>query len=470
MAFDCLQDLTPRDFFHWFGEILKIPHGSFKEGALVKYLIDFAEKRGFSWEKDEINNLLIRVPAARGYEDQPVFMFQAHLDMVWRSEVPFDFESLPIPLQVQGNKLTAKGTTLGADNAVGMATMLAIADGDYPHPALELLFTAAEEVGMEGIRAFDCSKLKARRMVNMDCGDSHVLCVTSAGSVTGQLEHTFEPQPVPAGWQVWKLRLSGGLGGHSGLCANKGRACGGNLLGDLLLGANIRLCSAKGEDAIMKASEAVIAAPGDIREQLQDRFGKLITVYKNTDPGWQLEITPDTAQSALNAQDSAHAVLVLSTLRTGQFRADGNLPEVIITSGQLREISLAEGKLYIDFAVRSACDADQALLFARYQAILATWGMELQLLRATSGWQEQPHSRLRQQFTAMHEKIFGYPMEIERVHGGVEVGIILGKLPDMDAVGIAPTARGAHTTNEHLFISEVAPYWSLMKAVLADKE
>ena len=137
MAFDCLQDLTPRDFFHWFGEILKIPHGSFKEEKLVEYLVGFAEKRGFSWEKDEMNNLLVRVPATRGYEDQPVFLFQAHLDMVWRSEEAFDFETQPIPLQVQGNKLTARGTTLGADNAVGMATMLAIADGDYPHPALE---------------------------------------------------------------------------------------------------------------------------------------------------------------------------------------------------------------------------------------------------------------------------------------------------------------------------------------------
>lgn len=469
MDFDCLHGLEPADFFHWFGQVLQIPHGSFKEEKLVDYLIDFAETRGFPWEKDPINNLLIRVPATSGYENQPVFLFQAHLDMVWRSEAPFDFENQPIPLQVQGNKLTAKGTTLGADNAVGIATMLAIADGSYPHPELELLFTAAEEVGMEGIRAFDYSRLKARRMVNMDCGDSHVLCVTSAGSVTGQVEKAFAPQPIPAGWQVWKLQLSGGLGGHSGIDANKGRACGGNLLGDLLLGCGIMLCSAFGDSAIIKQCEAVVAFPDDIREMLQKRFAELKTVYKDTDPDWQLEITPATAETALNAQDSACVVLALSTLRTGQFRADGNLPDVIITSGQLRAFSLSDGKLYLDFAVRSACDADQELLFARYQAILATWGLPLQHLRSTSGWQENPNSQLRKQFEATHEKLFGYAMEIERVHGGVEVGIILGKIPDMDAVGIAPTARGAHTTGEYLLIDEVAPYWQLLTAVLAQK-
>lgn len=469
MEYACLKGLKPADFFYWFGEVAKIPHGSYKEEKLVAFLADFAEKRGFSYEIDQINNILIRVPATDGYETQPAFLFQAHLDMVWRADIPFDFETQPIELLRKDDRIVANGTTLGADNAVGIATMLAIADGAYPHPALELLFTSAEEVGMEGIRAFDCSSLKARRMLNMDCGDSHVLCVTSAGSVTGQVKQEFEIQPIPADWQVWKLTLSGGLGGHSGLDANRGRACGCNLLGDLLLGSKGMLCSVLGKHAIIKHAEATVAFPGDIREMLQKRFVELKTVYQNTDPDWQLEMTPAEAEGGLSVADSAHVVLALSTLRTGQFRADGNLPGTIITSGQLRKVSLDQGRLYIDFAVRSACDADQELLFARYQAILATWGLALQHERSTSGWQEKPDSPLRKQFETMHEKLFGYPIEIERVHGGIETGILLGKLPDMDAVGLAPTARGAHTTGEYLLIDEVLPYWRLLTAVLAEK-
>lgn len=468
MEYACLKGLEPSDFFHWLGQIAQIPHGSFKEEKLVAFLAAFAQARGFAYEIDGANNLLMQVPATEGYENQPPFLFQAHMDMVWRAEQPFDFENSPIDLVLADNKLIANGTTLGADNAVGMATMLALADGDYAHPALELLFTTAEEVGMEGIRAFDASRLKARRMVNMDCGDSHVLCVTSAGSAVATAEKDYGLQPIPAGWQVWSLRLSGGLGGHSGIAANKGRACGGNLLGDLLLGTDVMLCSALGQEPIMKEFQAVIATSGDIAA-LQTRFAALKTIYKDTDPDWQLEITPAAAEKALSVADSANVVLALSTWRTGQTRADGNLPGVIITSSQLREVELKNGHLQLDLSVRSASDADRDLLLDRYKALLANMGLQLQVGRRTSGWQEQPNSRLRRQFAAVHEKLFGYPLEIERVHGGVEVGILLGKLPDMDAVGIAPTARGAHTTGEYLLIDEVAPYWQLLTAVLAEK-
>lgn len=471
MDYACLNGLEPAGFFRWFGEVSAIPRGSCQEDKIAAFLEDFAARRNFPHETDEAKNVLIRVPASPGYENQPSFLFQAHTDMVWSKKpgVDFDFKTQPIDLQVQGDRLVANGTSLGADNAVGVATMLALADGNDPHPELELLFTAAEEVGMAGIRSFDMAKLKSRRMVNMDCGDSHVLCVTSAGSITGQIKKEYSLAPIPAGWQGWKLRLSGGKGGHAGLAANKSLACGGNLLGDLLLGMDVRLCAAAGKKAIIQSADAFIAAAPDAQAQLQARFAALKSIYQNTDPDWQLELAPAVMEHALSAQDSAHVILALSTLRTGQFRCDGNSPQVIMTSGQMRGFCLEDGHLQIDFAVRSACDAEQDLLFARYQALLKGMGMELTELSRYSGWQENPDSQLRRQFMAAHQRLFGCPMEIERVHGGIEVGIILGSIGDMDAVGIAPTARGAHTTGEYLLIDEVMPYWQLLTAVLAQK-
>lgn len=471
MDYGCLKGLEPADFFRWFGQISAIPRGSCKEDKIVAFLEDFARQRNLPWETDSAKNVLIRVPASPGYEDQPSFLFQAHADMVQakKPDVDFDFEAQPIDLQVQGDRLVANGTTLGADNAVGMATMLALADGDYPHPELELLFTSAEEVGMVGIRSFDMTKLKSRRMVNMDCGDSHVLCVSSAGSIAGQVKKEYALAPIPAGWQIWKLKLSGGKGGHGGLSANKGLACGGNLLGDLLLGMDVRLCAATGKNAIIKSANSIIAAAPDIQARLQARFAALKTIYQNTDPDWQLEIAPAVAQRALSAQDSANVILALSMLRTGQFRCDGNLPQVIMTSGQIRGFCLENGHLQIDFAVRSACNAEQELLFFRYQTLLKGIGMELTELSRYSGWQENPDSQLRQQFLDMHQKLFGCPLQVERIHGGIEVGVILGAIADMDAIGLAPTARGAHTTGEYLLIGEVMPYWQLLTAVLAQK-
>lgn len=469
MQYDCLKGLEPADFFYWFGQICQIPHGSHKEEKLVAFLTDFARKRGFFCESDESNNLLVRVPATTGYESQPPFLLQAHSDMVWQADVPFDFENSPIDLQVVGNKLMAKGTTLGADNAVGMATMLALADGDYPHPELELLFTAAEEVGMVGIKAFDLRKLKSRRMLNMDCGDSHVLCVTSAGSITGQVEKSYSLSPVDPQWQVFSLTLTGGKGGHSGICANMGRACGVNLLADLLLESPVRLCALEADGAIIKQVHAIIAMPADLRDTLQQRFARIKIAYQQTDPDWQLLFEPAEHTTALSSDDSADLLLALSLLRTGQVRNDGNLPQFVMTSGQLRSAQLRSGALNIMYGVRSASNADGSIYFDRTRAQLARLGLQLQLISRYSGWQEREHSPLRQQFAAMHQQLFGYDIAIERIHGGIEVGTIMGAIPDMDAVGLAPTARGAHTTGEYLLIDEVAPYWQLLTAVLAEK-
>jgi len=470
--YECLKGLEPAEFFRWFGAVSRIPRGSGKEAGFVEFLRQFAAERKLFFTADGENNVLIRVPASAGYETQPPFLFQAHSDMVWRKEQgkEFDFETQPIPLMVQGDRLIADGTTLGADNAVGLATMLALADGDHPHPELELLFTSREEVGMLGARAYDYSAIRARRMVNMDCGDSHVLCVTSAGSTVCRVTGAFSMEPVTEG-RCLHLRPVGGLGGHSGLCANMGRSCAANLLGDLLLDLPVRICSCFGQGAILKSCEAVVILPEDISvHALQDKFDALASVCAGSDPGWRLEVKPAEAASALSVEDSANIALALSLLRTGQFRADGVDPRIIVTSGHIGSFSLVFGAFELAFAVRSASDADADSLAARYAAILRRLGIALEVTDRKTGWQEDRGSVLRQKFQRVHTRLFGEEMELERVHGGVEVGVVKGAIPDMDAVGVAPTARGAHTTGEYLLLDEVQPYWQLILGVLEEKE
>ncbi len=471
-GYECLNGLQPAEFFHWFGVSSRIPRGSGREQAFCEFLRQFAAERGLACTVDGEDNVLIRVPASSGYEKEPLWLFQAHTDMVWRKDhgVDFDFETQPIDLAVDGDRLVARGTTLGADNAVGLATMLALADGEHPHPELELLFTSREEVGMLGARAFDYSAIRARRMVNMDCGDSHVLCVTSAGSTVCRVTGEYAMQPVTQG-RCFHLRPVGGLGGHGGLSANKGRGCAANLLGDLLLGLPARLCSCFGQGAILKECEAVVVLPDEISvHALQEKFDRLASVYGDTDPGWRLEVKPASADAALSPEDTQKAALAFSTLRTGQFRADGSDPRVILTSGLVSSFSLVFGAFDLAFSVRAASDADADALVRRYTAILRHLGMTMEVLDRKSGWQEDRSSAMRQKFQRVHKHLFGEEMEIERVHGGIEVGIIKGAIPDMDAVGVAPTARGAHTTGEYLLLDEVMPYWDLILAVLAEKE
>lgn len=472
MKYQCLNGLEPAEFFRWFGQCCQIPRGSGKEQAFNEFLRNFAAQRGLCCHVDGEDNVLIRVPATPGYEKEPLWLFQAHTDMVWRQDhgVEFNFENQPIALAVEGDRLTARGTTLGADNAVGLATMLALADGAHPHPELELLFTSREEVGMLGARAFDYSAIRARRMVNMDCGDSHVLCVTSAGSTVCRVKGCYPVEPVTQG-KCLHLRLVGGLGGHGGLSANKGHACAANLLGDLLLAVPGRLCSCFGEGGILKECEAVAVFPETLSiHALQDAFDTIASAWTETDPGWRLEVKAAEAGEALSAESSAKVALALSTLRTGQFRADGVDQRIILTSGLISKFSLAFGEFYVAFSIRSALDAEADALVRRYAAILDYLGLRMEVTDRKSGWPEDRESRLREKFQAVHTRLFGEEMEIERVHGGIEVGVIKGAIPDMDAVGVAPTARGAHTTGEYLLLHEVLPYWQLILAVLAEKE
>lgn len=470
MTYHCLDNLEPAGFFRWFGEIAAIPHGSHREQKLIAFLQRFAAQRGIPCETDSAGNVLLRLCAHPGYEDQPAILFQAHMDMIWETApgVAFDFENQPLALYVEGDELRARGTTLGADNAVGMATMLALADDPtIPRPALELLFTVTEEAGMIGIRAVDPNTIHARRMINMDCGDSHVLCVSSAGKNDIGIDRSFPTEPVTG--QGYTVTIDGGLGGHPGLSANQGRCCAANALGELLMALpEVRLSSLTGSQAIMPRAEAVIVT--DTPELLEERFALIQAVYAQTDPGLRLTVTPCKAETALSAADSRSVVLCLAHMRSGQHRCDGNNPRNVVTSGTITALSLAEGAFRLRYRLRSTIAADSVLHFDRLAAMAESLGFTLRSIDSYEGWPERQDSPFRDKFLRSHRSLFGYDLELERCPGGIETGILLTKLPDMDAIGIAPTSRGAHTPNEHLFISQVQPYWQLLLAVLGEKE
>lgn len=228
-----LENLKPRGFFKWFEEITRIPHGSGHEEKIAAFLENFAKERSLQCIRDEMNNILIRLPASAGYENEPSILLQGHMDMVWAkdSTATIDLEKDPLELCVNGNCLKAKGTTLGADDGVAIATMLAIADDHtIAHPELEFLCTVDEETGLIGIRNADLSVIKSRRMINLDAGNSHQICVSAVGAKLFAFEKNF-CESAQAGLKQLRLNLFGGLGGHAGILsqchygADSGHGC-----------------------------------------------------------------------------------------------------------------------------------------------------------------------------------------------------------------------------------------------------
>ncbi|MBR1989851.1 MAG: M20/M25/M40 family metallo-hydrolase, partial [Firmicutes bacterium] len=300
--YEATKGLQPEPFFYWFGEVSACPRPSGNEKALIDYIKNYCEERNLPCDIDEAGNVFVKVPGTAGYEDYPAFLIQGHMDIVPVKDegVDFDFDKDPYNLQIDGDKIYAPGTTLGADNGVGIATMLAFADTlaeePVPHPPLELLFTVEEETGMKGIKRFDCSKITARKMINCDSGDPHRVAVCCGGNSKSKIEKEFETEPVGEGWTVLEISLTGGQGGHSGGMINKGRACAANNMGELLTAlmadekvSEFRICSLKtSTPSIIKTCDAIIAVPtADAKaaeDCMNDRFALIKGIYKNSDP------------------------------------------------------------------------------------------------------------------------------------------------------------------------------------------
>lgn len=475
-----LENCQPELFFQWFQRICSIPHPSYHEEKLCDFLVAFARERGLEYVRDEMHNLLIRLPATEGYEDVPPYLLQSHMDMVPAADegVTFDFLKDPIQLRVVGNELRATGTTLGADDGGGIAAMLSFVDDpQVKHPALELLFTVQEEVGMAGVRKFDFSQIKSRRMVNFDSGRTHNFCVSSAGSMTHVVQQQL-PMEAADG-DVVKIMIRGGLGGHAGLDIHKNRACAGNVAGEMLhlLGKEMsfRLCGFRcWSRSIFPCCDAEIVVPAGKYEQakqtLEAVFAKVYSRYTRTDPDLCCRIEQgEGCVQALSEADSIRVKNLLFLLRTELRKCDAQDQSIVLGSGSLLKASLTEGYLDYEYAIRAVEDSVRDLYGERTEETLRLLGFPWTIGKHYGGWPMQTNSKLVELFDRKHEELFGYPAGHRFVHGGIEVGDIVAAIPDMDAIAINLPMENAHTTNELLYIDRVPEFWALFTAVFAEK-
>ncbi len=475
MEYKILNNLKPYCFFKWFGEICKIPHGSGNEKALVEFIEDYAEIHGFNYITDKMGNVYMNIPASKGYENEPPILFQAHLDMVCvkDNDINFDFTKDSLKLKIEDGKLYANGTSLGADNGVGVATMLALGDSDdILHPELEFLFTVEEETGLKGIKCFNLGLIKSRRMINMDCGDSHVIAISSLGHIATQTQKEFKLYDTE-NRQGIRLTVSGGLGGHPGLMALEGRASAGNIMGSLLktIENDIALCEFKtNEVAILTDCTAIITTDKSntdgIIAAINNRFSEIKTEFSKTDPDIKLETEACNSKTSISNLDTKNIIDFLCLIKTAPQKIEDG---ILITLSTLQKTTLQDGSFNLNYQIRFTDTKDGDSLYTYYRGEAQKLGFNTEIIDSCVGWSEYKGSPFREKLISVHKKLFGYTPEFERVLGGVEIAPIVDKIPTMDAVGIAPTARGAHTTKEHIILSETEDYWKWLLAFLREK-
>ena len=477
-----LENLQPKGFFKWFEEITRIPHGSGHEEKLAAFLENFAKERNLECIRDRWNNVLIRLPATPGYENEPSILLQGHMDMVWAKDATasINLATDPLELSIDGNKLTAKGTTLGADDGVAVATMLAIADdATIPHPAMELFCTVDEETGLIGMRNADLSVIKSRRMVNLDAGNSHQICVSATGAKMVVFEKKYTPV-IREGLQQLHLHLAGGLGGHAGILAHKNRACCINIMGELLfmLGKQmpVYLSELVAEGPSIHGScEAWVSVPqdsvGQAESVLKDQFAILNKRYEKSDPNVTLEIIPlADAKPICSLEDSSDMIRAMFLIHTGVRRSDADDLSIIVTSVTMSKIALENGNFSGALSIRSLDDLIRDSWYYRVEEWLRLIGIEAKVKHEFTAWPGSAGDVMQNRFKEHHKRLYGEDIDILHLHASIEANILLGQIPDMDAVAIQPTAADFHTPKETLFIDQVQPYWDLLLAILAQKD
>jgi dipeptidase D len=473
-----LSELSPTAVWRHFATLCAIPRASKNEGAIRSAIEAWARGRGLATNVDAAGNLVIRKPARPGREAAPAVILQGHLDMVTQKngDSHHDFSKDPIRTAVEDGWVVAPGTTLGADNGMGVALALAVLEDDsLAHGPLEVLLTVDEESGMSGAHGLSPQELKGRLMLNLDTEEWGEFYLGCAGGTDVDVTESFQAEPVPAGHVVVSLTLRGLRGGHSGINIHEGR---GNAIRELVgvlqgLGTGVRLASLDGgtaRNAIPREATAVVTLPGDVaaglQAQLSAQQGRLEAALGELEPGLELVSAPASAEQVLPADAARRWLESLGTAPFGVKRMSADVPGVVETSNNLGVVRLTPGSGHANLMVRSLVDDEFRALGQAIAAHFEARGIQARRSGDYPGWKPNPGSRLLAQCQAAFRDTFHADSHVMVIHAGLECGIIGAKYPGLDTVSFGPTIRGAHAPGERVEIASVGNCYRLLRTIL----
>ncbi|WP_321479511.1 aminoacyl-histidine dipeptidase [uncultured Bacteroides sp.] len=478
-----LSDLKPSAVFYYFNEICKVPRPSKKEEKIIAYLKAFGEEHKLETKIDEAGNVLIKKPATAGKENLKTVVLQSHVDMVCEknNNVTHDFLTDPIETEVDGEWLKAKGTTLGADNGIGVATELAIlAANDLEHGPLECLFTVDEETGLTGAFALKEGFMNADILLNLDSEDEGELFIGCAGGIDSVGEFSYKEVSVPEGYFFFKVEVKGLKGGHSGGDIHLGRGNANKILNRFLSQTaqkyDLYLCEIDGgnlRNAIAREAHAVCAVPHDAKELVRVDLNLFIADLENElsviEPDLKLVLQSETSRKVAIDQDtSARLFKTLYTMHHGVFAMSQEIPGLVETSTNLASIKMKENNIIkVETSQRSSILSARNDMANTVRAAFELGGAKVSYGDGYPGWKPNPHSEILEITAASYKRLFGVEAQVKAIHAGLECGLFLDKYPTLDMISFGPTLTGVHSPDERMNIPTVEKFWKHLIDVLA---
>lgn len=480
-----LGNLKPEKVFHFFEEICSIPHGSYDTKRISDYLKKFAEDRNLTCYQDDDNNIIIIKEATAGYENADPIILQGHMDMVCEKtpESSIDFSKDGLDIYVDGDWVKAHGTTLGGDNGIAVAMSLAILDSDeYEHPRLEVIATVDEEVGLLGAASLDVSRLTAKKFINIDSEEEGIFTVSCAGGVT--VENKLPITMKDSQGRKATLKVSGLLGGHSGIEIDKERANANILLGRALHHLREKydffLVSVDGgskDNAITKQAEAELVFVDATKQHsyeavsaISDFAAVVCHEYKATDPDIKVELAiegEDSSDVKTFDEDSTERIINYLILTPyGVQNMSKEIEGLVETSLNLGILKTTDKEVSATYAVRSSSDSRRDMMVEKLRVLARFLGGSTELSGAYPGWEYMADSALREKAVEVFKRVYGHEPKIEAIHAGLECGLFAGKIPGLDCISIGPDMTGVHTPDEQLSISSTERTFNFLVELL----
>ncbi|CFQ39805.1 beta-Ala-His dipeptidase [Yersinia alsatica] len=476
-----LSQLSPQPLWDIFAKICSIPHPSYHEEALAQHIMTWAKEKGLHAERDQVGNILLRKPATKGMENRKPVALQAHLDMVPQknNDTVHDFTKDPIQPYIDGEWVKARGTTLGADNGIGMASALAVlSDDSVEHGPLEVLLTMTEEAGMDGAFGLQPNWLKADILINTDSEQEGEIYMGCAGGIDFITRMALQREAIPAGYQTLKLTIKGLKGGHSGADIHLGLGNANKLLARFLFeqakDLDLRVLDLNGgtlRNAIPREGSVTLAIAADKVDQLKSLSQDYLATLKNELSAVEKNLTivlepVSTEAKALTKETQQRLVALLNATPNGVIRMSDAVKGVVETSLNVGVVTMNENEAEIICLIRSLIDSGKDYVVSMLTAIGQLAGAETSPKGGYPGWQPDPSSPVMALVRETYEKLFNKTPNIMVIHAGLECGLFKKPYPDMDMVSIGPTMTGPHSPDEQVHIESVGQYWQLLTALL----
>jgi dipeptidase D len=478
-----IRNLEPKLLWKYFDEITQIPRPSKKEKKMIEYMKKFGADNGIETVVDDAGNVILRKPATKGMENRKGIILQGHLDMVPQknSDKVFDFEKDPIETWIDNGWVKAKGTTLGADNGIGVAASMAVfTDPNIKHGPIEALFTIDEETGMTGANELKPGYLKGEILINMDSEDEGELYVGCAGGIDVSATREYKQDKTPAGVTAYKVTIKSLRGGHSGVDINLGRGNANKLMFRFCQQAEsdfgILIASYSGGDlrnAIPREAFATIVVPTIKKEQFEKFVAGYQIIYRNefkdTDPDVKFFAEEcQLPEKVMSAGDQYRIIRALFVCPNGVQRMSASMPGLVETSNNLAIVNIKDGKFEAHSLTRSSVDTAKEATAWKIAAVFHLIDAKVTLTGSYPGWNPNMSSPILKTMQDTYKKLYGSIPKITAIHAGLECGIIMGGYPDLDAISFGPTIKHPHSPDEKVEIASVDKFYKFLIATLAN--